>query len=177
MPEVLVLPPPRQSISERKPIPELDNIPTRLPSRPNVRKELNFDAEIEENDKENNKEIDSDGDSVFAKPFPVKPKLKATEVENEQENKKSLAKMILMRESLAGLPRASLSGLFRQSLSIQELDRMFDDDSTQSFEDLERRLKTPAKAKTSSRITDKVQEESPKNDSKKDEVKVSNCTV
>ena len=59
MPEMLVLPPPRQSISERKPIPELDNIPTRLPSRPNVRKELNFDAEIEENnDKENNKEID-----------------------------------------------------------------------------------------------------------------------
>ena len=70
------------------------------------------------------------------------------------------------RESLAGLPRASLSGLFRQSLSIQELDRMFDDDSTQSFEDLERRLKTLAKAKASSRITDKVQEESPKNDSK-----------
>ena len=101
---------------------------------------------------------------MFAKPFPVKPKLKATE--NEQENKKSLAKMILMRESLAGLPRASLSGLFRQSLSIQELDRMFDDDSTQSFEDLERRLKTLAKAKASSRITDKVQEESPKNDSK-----------
>ena len=119
----------------------------------------------------------SDGDSMFAKPFPVKPKLKTTEVENEQENKKSLAKMILMRESLAGLPRASLSGLFRQSLSIQELDRMFDDDSTQSFEDLERRLKTPAKAKASSRITDKVHEESPKKDSKKEEVKVSNCTV
>ena len=118
----------------------------------------------------------SDGDSMFAKPFPVKPKLKATEIGNEQENKKSLAKMILMRESLAGLPRASLSGLFRQSLSIQELDRMFDDDSTQSFEDLERRLKTPAKAKASSRITDKVQEESPKNDSKTAE-KVSNCKV
>merc|ERR1719228_195301 len=63
------------------------------------------------------------------------------------KEKKSLAKMILTRESMAGLPRASLSGLFRQSLSIAELDRMFDDDSTQSFEDLERRLKTPGKTK------------------------------
>ena len=118
----------------------------------------------------------SDGDSMFAKPFPVKPKVKAAEVENQEENKKSLAKMILMRESLAGLPRASLSGLFRQSLSIQELDRMFDDDSTQSFEDLERRLKTPAKAKASSKITDKVKEESPKHDSKKAEkVSYSHC--
>merc|ERR1719376_815357 len=52
-----------------------------------------------------------------------------------------------MRESLAGMPRASLTGLFRQSLSMAELDRMFEDDSTESFENLESRLKTPAKKK------------------------------
>ena len=46
--------------------------------------------------------------------------------EPSEKEKKSLAQMILMRESLAGLPRASLSGLFRQSLSIAELDRMFE---------------------------------------------------
>ena len=38
-----------------------------------------------------------------------------------------------------------LTLFFRQSLSIAELDRMFEDDSTQSFEDLEKRLKTPCK--------------------------------
>ena len=45
-----------------------------------------------------------------------------------------------------------IPGLFRQSLSIAELDRMFDDDSTQSFEDLERRLKTPGKTKPISKL-------------------------
>ena len=54
---------------------------------------------------------------------------------------------IMMRESLAGMPRASLSGLLRQSLTMAELDRMFEDDSTESFENLESRLKTPAKKK------------------------------
>ena len=42
--------------------------------------------------------------------------------------------------------------VFRQSLSIAELDRMFEDDSTQSFEDLERRLKTPGKSTTKPKI-------------------------
>ena len=154
MPEMMVLPPPRHSISERKAIPGLDNIPTRLPTKPTVRKELNFD-EIEE--KENKiEEEEEDDDSNFAKPFPVK---KSNNNETSENEKKSLARMILMRESLAGLPRASLSGLFRQSLSIAELDRMFDDDSTQSFEDLERRLKTPAKLKASSRLPNKPQQQ------------------
>jgi len=126
------LPPPRQSISERKAVPGLDQLPSRLPRR-EVRKELHFDQE----EKENVKEFDN-----FAKPLPVAPK----------EDQKSVAKMIMMRESLAGLPRASLSGLFRQSLSIAELDRMFEDDSTQSFEDLERRLKTPGKSTTKPKI-------------------------
>ena len=60
-----------------------------------------------------------------------------------KKESKSLAKMIMMRESLAGLPKESLGGLFRQSLSLAELDRLFEDDSTQSFENLECRLKTP----------------------------------
>ena len=154
MPEMMVLPPPRHSISERKAIPGLDNIPTRLPSKPTVRKELNFD-EIEEKENKIEEEQEDDDDSNFAKPFPVK---KSNNNETSENEKKSLARMILMRESLAGLPRASLSGLFRQSLSIAELDRMFDDDSTQSFEDLERRLKTPAKLKASSRLPNKPQQ-------------------
>ena len=54
---------------------------------------------------------------------------------------------IMMRESLAGMPRASMTGLLRQSLTLAELDRMFEDDSTESFENLESRLKTPAKKK------------------------------
>ena len=49
----------------------------------------------------------------------------------------------MMRESLAGFPRESFSVLFRQSLSGAELERMFEDDSTGSFEKLELRLKTP----------------------------------
>ena len=100
--------------------PGLDNIPSRLPSKPKVRKELNFD---EEDGKENQTDNDEDN---FAKPFPV-PVSKTTVLkEPSDKEKKSLAQMILMRESLAGLPRASLSGLFRQSLSIAELDRMFE---------------------------------------------------
>ena len=92
------LPPPRQSISERKAIPGLDQIPTRLP-RKEVRKELHFDQEEKEN-----KDFDN-----FVKPLPVGvPKDPKT-----KEDNKSLAKMIMMRESLAGLPRASLTGLFR----------------------------------------------------------------
>ena len=132
------LPPPRQSISERKAVPGLDQLPTRLPRR-EVRKELHFDQEEKENVEQNKKEVFDD----FAKPLPVGPKA---------EEKKSLAQMIMMRESLAGLPRASLTGLFRQSLSIAELDRMFEDDSTQSFEDLERRLKTPGKSTVKPKI-------------------------
>ena len=49
----------------------------------------------------------------------------------------------MMRPSLTGFPRESFSGLFRQSLSAAELERMFEDDSTGSFEKLEQRLKTP----------------------------------
>lgn len=94
----VALPPPRLSISERKAIPGLDLIPSRLPqSRPKVRKELNFEEE-----KENN-----DDDSNFARPLPVMP---ASLKEPTMQEKKSLAKMILTRESMAGLPRASLSG-------------------------------------------------------------------
>ena len=102
--------------------PGLDNIPSRLPStKPKVRKELNFD---EEDGKENQSDNDEDN---FAKPFPVPVSRPATVLkEPSEKEKKSLAQMILMRESLAGLPRASLSGLFRQSLSIAELDRMFE---------------------------------------------------
>ena len=44
-----------------------------------------------------------------------------------------------MRESLSGIPRESFSALLRQSLSKAELDRMFEDDSTASFEALEKR--------------------------------------
>ena len=40
-----------------------------------------------------------------------------------------------------------MTGLLRQSLTLAELDRMFEDDSTESFENLESRLKTPAKKK------------------------------
>ena len=48
-----------------------------------------------------------DDDSNFARPLPVMPaKLKEPTI----QEKKSLAKMILTRESMAGLPRASLSG-------------------------------------------------------------------
>ena len=126
-------------------MPGLDQLPSRLPRR-EVRKELHFDQEEKENVDENSKKEEFDN---FAKPLPVAPK----------EDKKSVAKMIMMRESLAGLPRASLSGLFRQSLSIAELDRMFEDDSTQSFEDLERRLKTPGKSTTKPKIV--VTEEEP----------------
>ena len=136
---------PISGISERKAVPGLDQLPSRLPRR-EVRKELHFDQEEKENVDENSKKEEFDN---FAKPLPVAPK----------EDKKSVAKMIMMRESLAGLPRASLSGLFRQSLSIAELDRMFEDDSTQSFEDLERRLKTPGKSTTKPKIV--VTEEEP----------------
>ena len=98
----MVLPPPRLSISERKAIPGLDLIPSRLaPSKPQARKELNF-----EDDKEN--KVDDDDDSNFARPLPVMPAAKLKEP--TMKEKKSLAKMILTRESMAGLPRASLSG-------------------------------------------------------------------
>ena len=54
-----------------------------------------------------------------------------------------------MRPSLTGFPRESFSGLFRQSLSAAELERMFEDDSTGSFEKLEQRLKTPKRPNAS----------------------------
>ena len=60
-----------------------------------------------------------------------------------QKQQRSLAELIMMRESLAGFPRESFSVLFRQSLSGAELERMFEDDSTGNFEKLEMRLKTP----------------------------------
>merc|ERR1719259_606710 len=127
----------RQSISERKAVPHLDKNPLRRSFLPKpvtgtkktttARKELNFEQP----------------DFEFAKPkappIPTHPQSVAKQ--------KSLAMKIMMRESLAGMPRASLSGLLRQSLTMAELDRMFEDDSTESFENLESRLKTPAKKK------------------------------
>ena len=72
----------------------------------------------------------------------------APKVIDAEEEKPSLARMIMMRESLVGLPRASFSNLYKQSLTPAELDRMFEDDSTESFENLEMRLRTPGKRKT-----------------------------
>ena len=107
----LVLPPPRQSISERKAIPGLDLIPSRLPQRkPEARKELNFEEATEDSNNKENDEHVTDDSSNFAKPLP--PSMVFKEPTTTAE-KKSLAKMILTRESMAGLPRASLSGLFR----------------------------------------------------------------
>lgn len=45
---------------------------------------------------------------------------------------------------------------FRQSLSKAELDRMFEDDSTGSFEKLEMRLKTPKRPLTKPNLVSKV---------------------
>ena len=56
---------------------------------------------------------------------------------------------------MVGLPKESIGGLFRQSLSLAELDRLFEDDSTQSFESLETRLKTP-KRKVMKKASDPI---------------------
>ena len=76
---------------------------------------------------------------------------KKTEASKEEVGR-SKVELIMMREGLIGLPRDSLSTLLRQSLTPAELDKMFEDDSTQSFESLERRLKTPKKAATNDNI-------------------------
>ena len=119
---------PRQSISERKPIPGLDKGFNRL-AKMTAKKTL---FEEEEEDETRRKES-----FEFARPLsPAGP-----------GQQKSKAELILLREGLAGMPRESMSLLLRQSLSKAELDRMFEDDSTESFEALERRIKTPSRNK------------------------------
>ena len=157
------LPLPRQSISERKAVPKIDNLTSMIPQHcnvsktgitNNVRKELNFHdgskTIMNKQQKHDSKSgISSNGqangDSFdFAKPFDIEEgDNRLSNMFNKQKDSKSLAKMIMMRESLAGMPKESIGGLFRQSLSLAELDRLFEDDSTQSFENLETRLKTP----------------------------------
>ena len=150
------LPLPRQSISERKAVPKIDKLTSIIPQHcnVNVRKELNFNdgskTIMNKQQKHDSKSgISSNGqangDSFdFAKPFDIEEgDNRLSNMFNKQKDSKSLAKMIMMRESLAGMPKESIGGLFRQSLSLAELDRLFEDDSTQSFENLETRLKTP----------------------------------
>ena len=157
----LSLPLPRQSISERKAIPHLDNMSSLIPRpktlRPiHARKELNFNEGFQAPIITKKLGSDQSKDSACNKSFEfVRPlELKPNNVPNradfissndakEQKEHNSIAKMIMMRESLVGLPKESIGGLFRQSLSLAELDRLFEDDSTQSFESLETRLKTP----------------------------------
>ena len=55
-----------------------------------------------------------------------------------------------------------MSFLLRQSLSKAELDRMFEDDSTESFEALERRVKTPKKKAKALPAKSKMEEEEEK---------------
>ena len=156
------LPLPRQSISERKAVPHLDKMNTFIP-RPKVsslhsktkyaRKELNFNEGFQapvahqlKGKQKMNRNADSNGEDSFDFVKPLDVGDTAAPSKNKSSNKtetNSLAKMIMMRESLAGLPKESIGGLFRQSLSLAELDRLFEDDSTQSFENLEGRLKTP----------------------------------
>lgn len=63
--------------------------------------------------------------------------------DSEKENDLTQAERIRIRESLLALPRPGLSDWLRNSLTPAELDRMFEDDSTESFEAWEKRLKTP----------------------------------
>ena len=152
----LHFPLPRQSISERKAIPKIDSLNTLIPQpiqANRVRKELNFN-EGSQNPVTQHKSASESGMHYntlkqeesfdFVKPLNVgNEDNRLSNMFGKTKDTKSLAKMIMMRESLAGLPKESIGGLFRQSLSLAELDRLFEDDSTQSFENLETRLKTP----------------------------------
>ena len=145
------LPLPRQSISERKAVPNIDKLNNLIPkslqilendatNHNKIRKELDFNDEY----KKPVSQQKSDESFDFAKPFDVQNiDNRLSNMFGKSKDTKSLAKMIMMRESLAGMPKESIGGLFRQSLSLAELDRLFEDDSTQSFENLETRLKTP----------------------------------
>ena len=164
---------PRQSISERKAIPQLDNMSSLIPRPKNLRpiharKELNFNEGFQAPIITKKLGSDQLKDSACNKSFEfVRPlELKPNNVPNradfvssndakEQKEHNSIAKMIMMRESLVGLPKESIGGLFRQSLSLAELDRLFEDDSTQSFESLETRLKTP-KRKVMKKASDPI---------------------
>ena len=143
------LPLPRQSISERKAVPHLDKVGSLIPrpltfsqksSGKFARKELDFNAGFQSVEGLVNPK--GDDSFEFAKPLDVGNRELSNNAAKSRDTA-SLAKMIMMRESLVGLPRESIGGLFRQSLSLAELDRLFEDDSTQSFEHLENRLKTP----------------------------------
>ncbi|TRY62726.1 hypothetical protein TCAL_16591 [Tigriopus californicus] len=74
----------------------------------------------------------------------------------KENNDPSSADRIRLRESILALPRPSLSGWLRASLTPAELDRMFEDDSTESFEAWEKRLKTPKKALVPSTMANKA---------------------
>ena len=156
------LPPPRQSISERKAIPKIDKLKSLNPNslrllendisnHNKIRKELDFNEGykkplFQEKAKEG-LDLNSNGQKHaeafnFAKPFDIQEiDNRLSNMFSKQKDSKSLAKMIMMRESLAGMPKESIGELFRQSLSLAELDRLFEDESTESFENLETRLK------------------------------------
>ena len=141
----------RQSISERKAIPGLeDGVSARLGlaagvGRPSLAKKSLFGSD--------NKAAEDSFE--FAKPLSPGPPPPAAQL-------KSRAELIMMREGLTGLPRESLTALLRQSLSGAELDRMFEDDSTENFEALERRLKTPKRPTAASARKKKALSKTPK---------------
>ena len=130
-PMVVFPAPHRQSISERKAIPGLEDLGGGgrfgAGGKQTVAKKSLFAGDRGENDS-----------FEFAKP--LSPFQQKQEVQ-------SRAELILMREGLMGMPRESMSALLRQSLSRAELDKMFEDDSTENFEALEKRLKTPKRPK------------------------------
>ena len=121
--------PHRQSISERKAIPGLEGLGNRFGVGGGAKKSL-FAADKGQKDS-----------FEFAKP------LSPFERPQPRQELQSRAELILMREGLMGMPRESMSALLRQSLSKAELDKMFEDDSTENFEALEKRLKTPKRPK------------------------------
>ena len=130
-PMVVFPAPHRQSISERKAIPGLEDLGGGgrfgAGGKQTVAKKSLFSGDKGENDS-----------FEFVKP--LSPFQQKQEVQ-------SRAELILMREGLMGMPRESMSALLRQSLSRAELDKMFEDDSTENFEALEKRLKTPKRPK------------------------------
>lgn len=127
----------RESISERKAIPGLEDGRRKvrrsgLP-RPVAKRNLQFHPP----------EDRRQDDANFRKPITVsKPVIKKAV---KEEDRRPLVELIMVREGLVGLPRESLSSFLRQSMTKDELNLLLDDDSTQSFEALERRLKTPRK--------------------------------
>ena len=143
-PMVVFPAPHRQSISERKAIPGFEGLGNRFGlGRQGAAKKSLFAAE--KSDAPAAVSAVKDDSFEFAKP------LSPFERQPRQELQ-SRAELILMREGLMGMPRESMSALLRQSLSKAELDKMFEDDSTENFEALEKRLKTPKRPKAMSRI-------------------------